>query len=64
MSAFRKQLDWSVVEKEVESTLDRTWISNIKKKVKREMQPVVHDFEAVAVFKESVMRRTGIMFIR
>ena len=52
LSAFRKQLDWSEVEKEVESTLDRTRISNIKKKVKREMQPVGHDFEAVAVFKE------------
>ena len=52
LSAFRKQLDWSEVEREVESTLDRSWISNIKKKVKREMQPVGHDFEAVAVFKE------------
>ena len=52
LSAFRKQLDWSEVEKEVESTLDRNWISNIKKKVKKESQPVGHDFEAVAVFKE------------
>ena len=52
LSAFRQQLDWSEVEKEVESTLDRNWISNIKKKAKREMQPVGHDFEALAVFKE------------
>ncbi len=68
LSAFRKQLDWSEVEKEVASTLDRSWISYIKKKVKREMQPVGHDFEAVAVFKEysrnTVIRRTYVIFIR
>ena len=32
--AVRKQLNWNQVEKEVKSTMDRTWISNIKKKVK------------------------------
>ena len=52
ISAFRQQLDWNEVEKKVESTLDRNWIANTKKKVKREMEPIGHDFEAVAVFKE------------
>ena len=50
--AFRQQLDWDEVEKQVESTMDRNWIANTKKKVKRDMEPAGHDFEAVAVFKE------------
>ena len=50
ISAFRKQLDWHEVEKKVESTLHRNSIANTKKKVKREMEPIGHDFEAVAVF--------------
>ena len=52
ISAFRQKLDWDEVEKQVESTMDRNWIVNTKKKVKRDMEPAGHNFEAVAVFKE------------
>ena len=57
LSAFRQELDWNEVEKRVESTLDRNWIANTKKKFKKEMEPVGHDFEAVAVFKEYCDKR-------
>ena len=51
-SAFRQQLDLDEVEKQVESTMDRNWIVNTKKKVKRDMKPAGHNIEAVTVFKE------------
>ena len=52
ISAFRQQLDWDEVEKKIQSMMDRKWIANTKKKVKRYMESAGHDFEAVAVFKE------------
>lgn len=52
LSAFREQADWSTVEKEVESTLDRQWLSNVKKEMKRKTEPIGHDFEAVVTFKQ------------
>jgi hypothetical protein len=40
LSSFRQRESWA--------TMDRKWISNIKKKNKRDMmEPVGHDFEAV-----------------
>lgn len=51
LSAFREQADWSTVEKEVESTLDRQWLSNVKKEMKRKTEPIGHDFEAVVTLR-------------
>ena len=55
ISAFRQQVDWDEVERKVESTLERNWIANTKKKVKRETEPIGHDFEAV----ERILRQEG-----
>jgi hypothetical protein len=52
LSAFREGADWQRVEKEVEATLDRKWLSNLKKKIKDDLEPVGHDFESVVTFKE------------
>ena len=52
MSAFREKADWATVEKEVEATLDRQWLSNVKKQMKRDTEPLGHDFEAVVTFKQ------------
>ena len=32
--------------------MDKQWLSNVKKKVKRDMEPVGHDYEAVITFKQ------------
>jgi hypothetical protein len=34
------------------ATLDRKWLSNLKQKMKNDMEPVGHDFEAVVTFKQ------------
>lgn len=52
LSAFRRGEDWQSVRKQVESTMDKQWPANIKKKVKRDMEPVGHDYEAVITFKQ------------
>lgn len=52
LNAFQQQMDWTVVEKEAASTIDRKRISNIKQKVKSDIQPFGHNFEAVVAFKE------------
>jgi len=52
MSAFREKADWATVEKEVEATLDRQWLSNVKKQMMRDTEPFGHDFEAVVTFKQ------------
>ena len=36
----------------VEATLDRNWLSNLKRKLKSDFEPVGHYFEAVVTFKE------------
>lgn len=51
-SAFRRGEDWQSVRKQVESTMDTQRLSNIKKKMKRDMEPVGHDYEAVITFKQ------------
>ena len=50
-SAFRKKADWAAVE-EVEATLDRQWLANEKKQIKRDNELFGHDFEAVVTFKQ------------
>ena len=52
LSAFRRGEDWQSVRKKVESTMDKQCLANIKKKVKRDMEPVGHDYEAVITFKQ------------
>ena len=52
LSAFRRGEDWQSVRKKVESTMDKQWLSNIKKKIKRDMEPVGHDYEAIITFKQ------------
>lgn len=52
LSVIRRGEDWQAVRKQVESTVDKQWLSNIKKKVKRDMEPVSHDHEAVITFKQ------------
>ena len=52
LSAFCIQSDWGEVEKEAEATLNRKWISNQKEKLKRDIEPVGHNFEAIITFKE------------
>ena len=45
----------------MESTLDWNWTANTKKKVKREIAPIGHDFEAVA---NTATRRIGHLSIK
>ena len=52
ISAFRQQSDWRDIEKQAEATLDRQWISNEKRKIKNDIEPVGHNFEAVVTFKQ------------
>jgi len=52
LSTIRQQCDWRDVEKQAEATLDKQWISNEKKKLKKDIEPVGHNFEAVVTFKQ------------
>lgn len=52
LSAFRDNLDWETVEKEARSVLNKKKIGNMKEKIKKEVQPYGHNFEAVVNFKE------------
>ena len=52
LSAFQEQTDWRDVEKAAASAIDKKWISNIKEKVKKDIEPHGHNFEAVVSFKE------------
>ena len=52
ISALRDKSDWRAVEKQAESTLDTEWISREKKQMKKNIEPVGHNFEAVVTFKQ------------
>ena len=52
LSAFHQKLDWADVEREAASAIDKKWISNVKEKVKKSIEPHGHNFEAVVSFKE------------
>ena len=43
---------WDEVEKEAAASMDKKRISNINQKVKRDIEPFGHNFEAVVSFKE------------
>ena len=47
-----EKANWALVEEEVEDSLDRQWLSTVKKQLKRDMEPFGHDFEAVVTFKQ------------
>ena len=46
LTTFQQQMDWATVQKEAASTIDK------KQKVKGNIQPFRHNFEAVVAFKE------------
>ena len=52
LSAFREQRDWRDLEKAAASAIDKKWISKVKEKVKKDIEPHGHNFEAVVSFKE------------
>lgn len=39
LSAFQEERDWRDVEKAAASAVDKKWISNVKKKVKKDIEP-------------------------
>ena len=45
-------MDWDEVEKEAAASMDKKRISNKKQKVKRDIEPFGHNFEALVSFKE------------
>jgi len=57
LSALHEKSDWREVERQVEATLDRKWISNEKQKMKKDIEPVGHNYEAVVTFKEHCDKR-------
>ena len=52
LSAFQEQRDWRDVKKAAASAIDKNWISNVKEKVKKDIESHGHNFEAVVSFKE------------
>ena len=50
--AFQEQKDWADVEKEAAAAIDRRWIFNVKEKVKKDIEPHGHNYEAAVSFKE------------
>ncbi|PFX17548.1 hypothetical protein AWC38_SpisGene18123 [Stylophora pistillata] len=57
LSAFQQEMDWDEVEKEAAVIIDKKRMSNIKQKVKREIEPFGYNFEAVVSFKECSDKR-------
>lgn len=52
MSAFQQQMDWNAVEREAGAVLDKKRVSNMKQKLKKDIEPFGHNFEAIVSFKE------------
>ena len=52
MSAFQQQMDWHAVEREASAVLDKKRVSNMKQKLKKDIEPFGHNFEATVSFKE------------
>ncbi len=38
--------------KKVEATLDRKWLASLEQKIRKDMEPAGHEFEAVVMFKQ------------
>ena len=45
-------MDWNAVEKETSAVLDRKRVSNMKQKLKKDIEPFGHNFEAIVSFNE------------
>ena len=52
ISAFQQQMDWNAVEREASAVLDKKRVSNMKQKLKKDIEPFGHNFEAIVSFKE------------
>lgn len=52
MFPFQQQMDWKAVEREASSVLDKKRVSNMKQKMKKDIEPSGHNFEATVSFKE------------
>lgn len=52
VSALQQQLDWVAIENEASSTINRKWVDTLKQKIKKDIEPFGHNFEAVVAFKE------------
>lgn len=63
ISAFRDKSDWHAVEKQAELTLDTEWISREKKQIKKDIEPVGHNVEAVVTFKEYCDQKDQILHL-
>ena len=48
---LRQKGDWKEVENAADRLLDKQWIANEKKNVKRETHPCRENFEALVTFK-------------
>lgn len=60
LSAFQCQMSWEEVEKEAALSIDRKRISNIKEEVKNDIEPFVHNFEAIVSFKEYANKKDSL----
>ena len=45
-------MDWKAVEREASSVLDKKRVCNMKQKMKKDIEPFGHNFEATVSFKE------------
>ena len=45
-------MDWNAVEREASAVLDKKRVSNMKQKLKKDIEPFGHNFEAIVSFKE------------
>ena len=61
MSAFQQQMDWNAVEREASAVLDKKHVSNMKQKLKKDIEPFGHNFEAIVSFKEYADKKTPYM---
>lgn len=52
MAAFQQQMDWNAVEREASAILDKYRVSDLKQKLKKDIESFDHNFEAIASFKE------------
>ena len=63
--SFREGADWQTVEKQVEATLDRKWISNLKYKLEKPAWSLlVMTSKRLSPSKDTAIRRTNFTFTR
>ena len=57
ISAFQQQMHWNAFEREASAVLDRKRVSNMKQKLKKDIDPFGHNFEAIVSFKEYAVKK-------